>query len=73
MTVPCFGGRAQTAEELVDSLMIYVSELEAQRGEAIDWLSRLPAGQDDYSSRDVVNAIGKALTAAGVQNNLVRE
>lgn len=36
----------------------------------VDWMPYLPAGKTTYTAREVTNAIGEALTAAGVPNNL---
>lgn len=63
---------AATAEDVVSTLIGKVIEIEAERGIKIDWMAKLPPG-DAHSSRDVVNAIGLALTEAGIPNNLYRE
>lgn len=63
---------AATAEDIVNTLIGKVIEIEAERGIKIDWLAKLPPG-DAHTSRDVVNAIGLALTEAGIPNNLFRE
>ena len=39
----------------------------------VQWLPYLPKGKAEYSSREVLNAIGQALSAASVPNNLYRE
>lgn len=63
---------ATDADDIVQALIAEVVEIEAERGIKIDWMAKLPP-RAAYTSRDVVNAIGLALTEAGEPNNLFRE
>ncbi len=71
--LPCSVHDAKDADGIVDALIGQVADIEVERGIKIDWMKRLPAGADGFTAREIVNAIGIALTDAGVPNNLVRE
>lgn len=60
------------ADEVVRGLMRVVLEQERQLGRKLDWERHLPPGRDGYTTREICNAVGLALTEAGVQNNLWR-
>lgn len=70
--IPCAAVGASNADAIVNALIGKVVEIEAERGITIDWMALLPEGRE-YAARDVVNAIGDALTAAGIENNLTKE
>lgn len=69
----CAAGEAENSDEIISALMGKLVEIEQERGIKIDWESQLPSGAASFSAREVVNAIGRALTSAGVPNNLAKE
>jgi len=48
-------------------------EKAAALGRTLDFEKFLPTGKERFTSRDVVNAVGKALDELGVPNNLFQE
>jgi len=70
--IDCVASGATTPQEIVDALIARVAEVEAARGVSIDWIGQLPTGRQEYTARDIVNAIGRALTEAGIENNFER-
>jgi hypothetical protein len=61
-----------TPEPTMDALMGILVAAEKQLGRVLDWEKHLPEGEPLYTTRDVCNAIGAALTEAGIPNNLKR-
>ena len=59
------------ANEIVKTLIGKIAEIEHVRGIVIDWMAELwPLEGHEYTTREVVNAMGRALTKAGIPNNL---
>lgn len=49
---------------IIDALIAKAAE------HRVEWLTYLPKGKTEYTAREITNAIGEALTAAGIPNNL---
>lgn len=62
--------RAKSATEAILRMGI---EKAAALGRTLDFEKFLPTGKERFTSRDVVNAVGKALDELGVPNNLFQE
>jgi len=59
-------------QRIVKALIERVADEELRTGKEIDWMAKLDPAKAEYTARDVVNAIGAALTEAGIPNNLVK-
>lgn len=62
---------------IVKLLIQKIADLEQSRGIQIDWMGHLKDPEyavrgfrKDYTSREVITAMGDALSAAGIPNNL---
>lgn len=70
--IQCAAGKAQTAEEIIIEVMGRIVTIEHERGIKIDWESELPTAAE-FTARDTINAMGRALTKAGIPNNLTKD
>lgn len=50
------------------SIVMHLVAVAAKHG--VDWEKHLPKGKTEFTAREVTNAVGRALTEAGVPNNL---
>lgn len=60
-------------DAVIHGLMELLVEAEGRMGRPVEWEKHLPQGKAKYTAREVCNAIGAALTEAGVENNLFQE
>lgn len=60
-------------DPIVAFLIGRIAELEAQHKKIIPWVSYLPKNQTLFTARQIADAMGKALDAAGIPNNLEKK
>ena len=60
-------------KELVEDILRKGVEAAAKLGKTLEFEKFLEPGKARYNSREVVNAVGKALDELGIPNNLWKE
>lgn len=61
------------AENLVPWLMGVVADKEKELGQDIPWQEHLPKGKEEWTAREIFNAVGRAFTQLGIPNNLEKQ
>lgn len=59
-------------QEIIKAIMGHAVEACLKKGVSLNFEKHLPPNKEDYSVREVVNAIGRSLTENGIPNNLFK-